>query len=141
MAGAAALKSTEAAILGPALAKIRAGEFTGAVWDTYVADYRADAVKPFRRDPELGMGALRYYLTEPGLLDRRGRPHHVPALPHLERERTFDGVTDPVPFLLRHPGRRERGQQRGAAATSAHPAGAAPPSRAGAGESRGAPSA
>lgn len=39
------------------------------------ADFLADHEKPFRRNPELGMGCERFYLTPPGLV----RPEDLPA--------------------------------------------------------------
>ena len=33
------------------------------------SDFRSDAAKPYRRNPETGMGEFRYYLTPKGLLD------------------------------------------------------------------------
>lgn len=38
------------------------------------ADFLADRHKPFRRDPERGMGMLRYYATPEGLLKPEDRP-------------------------------------------------------------------
>jgi hypothetical protein len=34
------------------------------------SDFSADAKKYFRRDPERGMGAFRFFLTQPGLISR-----------------------------------------------------------------------
>lgn len=39
------------------------------------ADFKADADKPFRLNPVLGLGAERYYFTEAGLL----RPDEIPS--------------------------------------------------------------
>jgi hypothetical protein len=37
-------------------------------------DFLADAQKPFRRDPRLGVGCERYYLTPRALVDREELP-------------------------------------------------------------------
>lgn len=50
------------------------------------ADFLADAEKPFRQDPEAGMGCERFYLAPAGVLRREDLPKHWGLLELRNRE-------------------------------------------------------
>lgn len=69
--------TTEVATTGET-ADVLGWEYRGSILiecKTSRADFKTDFVKPFRRDPERGMGNCRYYFTPKGLL----RPDDLPS--------------------------------------------------------------
>lgn len=58
-----------------------------------VSDFKADARKPYRRNPAIGMGNYRYYLTPKGLLDANAIPENWGLLEVHDNGRIFTAVT------------------------------------------------
>ena len=76
------------------------------------ADFLADREKPFRRNPELGMGSERFYLTPAGLiaanelppkwglLEAKGREVKIAARPSRVSQRSQAGLMLEMNLLL-----------------------------------------
>jgi hypothetical protein len=76
------------------------------------ADFFADREKPFRKQPELGMGCERFYLAPHGLIEKdelppawgllecKGREITMTAKPRLQSQRTETGMKWEMNLLL-----------------------------------------